>query len=378
MDPDTAFELRRRMLDFWLNAAGEEATLRMHERAECRGTIAAVDAAQSRLHVRQLQTPLGIYPCATVRSGDVLAVEFDQPWLVACPLPPVPSGVPGRSTDGAAAWTRTGAWAASVDVSTERGGARDASSTPLTTLAARKRALLEHVAAGVAVPAAGKRGASNRKTGTSRRAIEDAAADETGEAGGAEGGVEGGADGSEGAAGGAGGAAADEWDGRHRDTHKYWRQRFSLFSKFDRGVKLDREGWFSVTPAAESAGAASSPPRPAVAGSPRSERPALAPARQVAVDRSCFHIYSWDRSCLHMCAWDRSGFHMCAYMKAEAVHRDLTPTTSRSTPLHAPLHAPHVTSLAFRERACVAIDSPSSLSPQARGDRAPNRRSLPV
>lgn len=29
---------------------------------------------------------------------------------------------------------------------------------------------------------------------------------------------------------------------------KYWRKRFSLFSLFDLGIKLDRESWFSVTP----------------------------------------------------------------------------------------------------------------------------------
>jgi hypothetical protein len=29
---------------------------------------------------------------------------------------------------------------------------------------------------------------------------------------------------------------------------KYWRQRYRLFSMFDRGIKLDNEGWFSVTP----------------------------------------------------------------------------------------------------------------------------------
>ncbi|KAG5109932.1 hypothetical protein JHK82_039155 [Glycine max] len=29
---------------------------------------------------------------------------------------------------------------------------------------------------------------------------------------------------------------------------KYWCQRYSLFSRFDDGVKLDEEGWFSVTP----------------------------------------------------------------------------------------------------------------------------------
>lgn len=29
---------------------------------------------------------------------------------------------------------------------------------------------------------------------------------------------------------------------------KYWAQRKRLFSKFDQGIKLDKEGWFSVTP----------------------------------------------------------------------------------------------------------------------------------
>lgn len=29
---------------------------------------------------------------------------------------------------------------------------------------------------------------------------------------------------------------------------KYWRQRYSLFSRYDAGIKMDDEGWFSVTP----------------------------------------------------------------------------------------------------------------------------------
>lgn len=29
---------------------------------------------------------------------------------------------------------------------------------------------------------------------------------------------------------------------------KYWCQRYLLFSKFDNGIKMDEEGWFSVTP----------------------------------------------------------------------------------------------------------------------------------
>ena len=32
------------------------------------------------------------------------------------------------------------------------------------------------------------------------------------------------------------------------ELQKYWNQRFRLFSKFDDGIELDRESWFSVTP----------------------------------------------------------------------------------------------------------------------------------
>ena len=29
---------------------------------------------------------------------------------------------------------------------------------------------------------------------------------------------------------------------------KYWAQRYSLFSKFDNGIIMDQESWYSVTP----------------------------------------------------------------------------------------------------------------------------------
>ncbi|KAL3870114.1 hypothetical protein ACJMK2_042726 [Sinanodonta woodiana] len=32
------------------------------------------------------------------------------------------------------------------------------------------------------------------------------------------------------------------------ELKKYWAQRYRLFSKFDEGIKMDKEGWFSVTP----------------------------------------------------------------------------------------------------------------------------------
>lgn len=37
-------------------------------------------------------------------------------------------------------------------------------------------------------------------------------------------------------------------EGFSPDIVKYWFQRHSLFSKFDCGIKMDEEGWFSVTP----------------------------------------------------------------------------------------------------------------------------------
>ena len=33
-----------------------------------------------------------------------------------------------------------------------------------------------------------------------------------------------------------------------KDTFNYYRQRYSLFSKYDQGILMDKESWFSVTP----------------------------------------------------------------------------------------------------------------------------------
>jgi len=33
-----------------------------------------------------------------------------------------------------------------------------------------------------------------------------------------------------------------------QDNQKYWYQRYILFEKFDEGIQMDREGWYSVTP----------------------------------------------------------------------------------------------------------------------------------
>jgi len=33
-----------------------------------------------------------------------------------------------------------------------------------------------------------------------------------------------------------------------KDIKKFYSSRYFLFSKFDRGIKIDKEGWYSVTP----------------------------------------------------------------------------------------------------------------------------------
>lgn len=35
---------------------------------------------------------------------------------------------------------------------------------------------------------------------------------------------------------------------KEKDLKKFYKKRYYLFSKFDRGVKIDDEGWYSVTP----------------------------------------------------------------------------------------------------------------------------------
>jgi len=205
MEAGTTFELRRRMLDFWRSAAGEEATLRMHESTLCLGVVAAIDSAQSMLHVRSLQTCIGTYPCATVRSTDLLAVEFDSPWILDRPLPPLPPSVPPLAEADLRPRARERARAAPAP-------AIDGTDLVAAELALRKRALLLGLATG-----------GDATFDPAAVAVE--AADEEYEE-------------LEGAA----------WDGRHRDTHKYWKQRYKLFSRFDKGIQMDREGWFSVTP----------------------------------------------------------------------------------------------------------------------------------
>ena len=169
--PADAFERRRRALSFWRDAAGCSAKLHMHESTHCSGTVAAVDAEQTSIHIRDLATPMGTYPLATVRASDVLWLELDGAWHVSEPLPPRPP------REGAA-------------------------------LADAKRALARQFEALEA--------SSSADAPTSADAPP---------------------------------SAPPSWDPRQEAAmEKYWVQRLMLFSRFGDGVRMDREGWFSVTP----------------------------------------------------------------------------------------------------------------------------------
>ncbi|PSC71206.1 trimethylguanosine synthase [Micractinium conductrix] len=103
---------------------------------------------------------------------------------------------------------------------------------------------------------AGKAAQPKKKKKTKKRGqqVQQVAAGEAEEGGGAHSSAHGGGSGHGGAArhgggGGGGGrrpvqlpAAMD------RKLEKYWLQRYSLFSRFDEGIQVDDQGWYSVTP----------------------------------------------------------------------------------------------------------------------------------
>ena len=97
---DVAFEQRRRLLSFWRLSSTGSATLHMHERTSCHGDFLAVDASQSLLHMRALETPMGSYPRVTVRASDVTFVQFHSRWRISPALPALPRSLLRRcSTD---------------------------------------------------------------------------------------------------------------------------------------------------------------------------------------------------------------------------------------------------------------------------------------
>jgi hypothetical protein len=100
LPPEEAFERRRRALSFWQSAEGDAVTLRMREDTVCAGGLLAVDAAQTSAHVAGLATPMGTYPFATVRLGDVLRVEFDGLWRVSPVTPALREPSAGAAGSG--------------------------------------------------------------------------------------------------------------------------------------------------------------------------------------------------------------------------------------------------------------------------------------
>ena len=85
---DGRFRDKKRMLDFLVHApnATIELTLVESERI-VRAKLDAVDAKQTRLHLRSLPTPLGTYPHATLRTSDVLCATLRSAWQLSQPLP---------------------------------------------------------------------------------------------------------------------------------------------------------------------------------------------------------------------------------------------------------------------------------------------------
>ena len=51
---------------------GGDMMVHMHEMTRCRAVFQAIDATQTLLHMASLETPMGTYPKATVRAGDLL------------------------------------------------------------------------------------------------------------------------------------------------------------------------------------------------------------------------------------------------------------------------------------------------------------------
>ena len=221
LPPEEAFERRRRALSFWQSAAGDTVTLRMREDTVCAGELLAVDAAQTSAHVAGLATPMGTYPFATVRTGDVLRVEFDELWRISPATPALRGPCVGAAGSG-------GSGGRGSDGSDGNGGAslEDAKQAEAdggkSALEEAKRALAASFDQQLALGTPGA--AALPSSGAERDA---GAGWASGEPEVARAGVEG-----EGGAGCASSAqASDEaapWDPRHSETQKYWVQRVRI------------------------------------------------------------------------------------------------------------------------------------------------------
>ena len=173
----------------------------MREATVCGGELLAVDAAQTLAHVARLATPMGTYPHATVRTSDVLCVEFDEPWRLSPPPPPDPA-TPAEAASGSADGGSAAAAAQQQQEETQQGA-----------LEAARRALAADFERQLTASDGGRENGGGSSSGA-EAAAEGAAAE----------------------------AEAEAWDPRRAETQKYWVQRYMLFSRYDEGVRLDREG----------------------------------------------------------------------------------------------------------------------------------------
>ena len=181
-----AFERRRRMLEFLCAACDSDVILHTIEKSECSGRLVAVDAEQENLVVDGLATPMGVYPRATVRTGDLLRAELHGDWHVSCPLPLRPSWVDDEEVELLSA-----AADGDGDGGDGDGGGGDGDGD----------------------------GDANEAESTATIAVCTAAA-----------------------------VSAGANDGVPAPLEKYYLQRYMLFSRYDAGVRIDEEGWYSVTP----------------------------------------------------------------------------------------------------------------------------------
>ena len=169
-----AFHRRQQFLKMWIAAEGSSVTFRTREATECEAIFLATDAALTLFQVDDLQTPLGTYPCASLRASELLHVDLGPSWRLDRRLPPAPAWVYDSTTRLHPVPAGAGAVTA--------GGAAD--------------------------------GASNGND-----ADADADADTL-----------------------ADGPAPSP------QLEKYWVQRYMLFHRYEEGVRIDAEGWYSVTP----------------------------------------------------------------------------------------------------------------------------------
>ena len=257
LPPEEAFERRRRALSFWQSAVGDAVTLRMREDTVCAGELLAVDASQTLAHVAGLATPMGTYPFATVRTGDVLRVEFDELWRVSLPPLRDPSaGAAGSGGGGSSSGVAGGAGLADAKQAVTD-GSRTALQDAKRALAATFDRQLSVASPGTASlsgaeprakrDAGGGSAACGEPEALASRLVLPAWAMPDREQGGVRAGAE--ADG-EAVAGGACSAlvrgeaaaahgsgnpneAAGVWDPKHSETQKYYVQRYMLFSRYD-------------------------------------------------------------------------------------------------------------------------------------------------